>query len=603
MAVTYNAWGANLAAIHRVTAGGVWSDNLSELTAFDYFTDAPVVGDCLYFAGSNVTGYGVDFRNLRLFIGTPLAATSISVAWEYYTWEYYSGAWYALPGIVDGTNAFQNAGQQDVTWTVPLVWRSTTLNGLRSHWMRCRITAIDTPTEGGAQSTQAVQAGDNTIRVTGTGNTFSTIYNADVAGGWGVFENLAQDLYRCRAAITLGDGTASSLSETSKTLLSYRRFYVGNQFTLTLGRANDSYDYLPCNIVCRLGEWDGLWGVFASGSVTYMYGSLISDPSGGGSNLDVGGTLYAVDSDIRSHGYLTISAAGSLTRCVFHGRWPSTYFVPTATVEDCVLYRPFVNTGYGSPFTWRGIRFTAVGGWNFSGGWTVNIIDGPVLAVPEFSGNAGSAIMIVRYQHTFGLAVGDVAHSPIENVRVVIEDATGATVLDALTDANGQIVDQTLWRRQYWCQATTTGWTPIVTDYTPHTVTLSKAGYKTRVLEYTMDQARDEVEMLEAYAAPVAGFAVGPAEAEHEVQFADASVIDLAEGDTATYAWDFGDGIGVSSERNPRYEYAAAGTYDVTLTVTTSWGGSDSEIQSVVVDAASGGGFPKIASVLGRTRM
>ena len=138
---------------------------------------------------------------------------------------------------------------------------------------------------------------------------------------------------------------------------------------------------------------------------------------------------------------------------------------------------------------------------------------------------------------------------------------------------------------------------------TPHTVTLSKAGYKTRVLQYTMDRARDEVEMLEAYAPVVASFAVGPAEAENEVQFADASVIDLAPGDTATYAWDFGDGIGVSSERNPRYEYAAAGTYDVTLTVTTSWGGSDSEIQSVVVDAASGGGFPKIASVLGRTRM
>jgi hypothetical protein len=32
------------------------------------------------------------------------------------------------------------------------------------------------------------------------------------------------------------------------------------------------------------------------------------------------------------------------------------------------------------------------------------------------------------------------------------------------------------------------------------------------------------------------------------------------------YAWDFGDG-GVSTERDPAYTYAAAGTYDVSLTV------------------------------------
>lgn len=35
-----------------------------------------------------------------------------------------------------------------------------------------------------------------------------------------------------------------------------------------------------------------------------------------------------------------------------------------------------------------------------------------------------------------------------------------------------------------------------------------------------------------------------------------------------TYAWDFGDGKGKSTEQNPKYTYEKAGTYTVTLTVT-----------------------------------
>lgn len=42
-----------------------------------------------------------------------------------------------------------------------------------------------------------------------------------------------------------------------------------------------------------------------------------------------------------------------------------------------------------------------------------------------------------------------------------------------------------------------------------------------------------------------------------------------------TYSWDFGDGIGTSSDENPTYSYAAAGTYTVTLTTTNAFG-SDS---------------------------
>ncbi len=52
-------------------------------------------------------------------------------------------------------------------------------------------------------------------------------------------------------------------------------------------------------------------------------------------------------------------------------------------------------------------------------------------------------------------------------------------------------------------------------------------------------------------------------------QFTNATTL---AGSNATYAWDFGDGSGTSSDENPSYVYSAAGTYYVTLTVTNACG-------------------------------
>lgn len=43
---------------------------------------------------------------------------------------------------------------------------------------------------------------------------------------------------------------------------------------------------------------------------------------------------------------------------------------------------------------------------------------------------------------------------------------------------------------------------------------------------------------------------------------------------TLTYAWDFGDGVGTSSEASPTYTYQTAGSYTVTLNVTSQYGNS-----------------------------
>jgi PKD repeat protein len=66
--------------------------------------------------------------------------------------------------------------------------------------------------------------------------------------------------------------------------------------------------------------------------------------------------------------------------------------------------------------------------------------------------------------------------------------------------------------------------------------------------------------------------------------FTDASTD--SDGSVTAWSWHFGDG-GSSNTVNPSHTYAAAGPYNVTLTVTDNEGGSDSVTQSVMVTAPS----------------
>lgn len=53
----------------------------------------------------------------------------------------------------------------------------------------------------------------------------------------------------------------------------------------------------------------------------------------------------------------------------------------------------------------------------------------------------------------------------------------------------------------------------------------------------------------------------------------------------ASYSWNFGDGTPVSTTQNPVHQYATAGTYAATLTVTNQWGSTTSTPVTVTVNA------------------
>ncbi len=72
------------------------------------------------------------------------------------------------------------------------------------------------------------------------------------------------------------------------------------------------------------------------------------------------------------------------------------------------------------------------------------------------------------------------------------------------------------------------------------------------------------------------------------------STADDPDGDNAsiTYAWDFGDSSGTSTEANPTYEYASAGTYTATCVITDSGSPSLTASDTVEITVTAGNEAP-----------
>ncbi len=81
-------------------------------------------------------GHTKQFDVLRLNVGTAGVWVGTVI------WEYWNGAWVALAGVVDGTNAFLNAGFNEVTFTRPGDWAVQNLGGLgNQYYIRARVNA------------------------------------------------------------------------------------------------------------------------------------------------------------------------------------------------------------------------------------------------------------------------------------------------------------------------------------------------------------------------------------------------------------------------------------------------------------------------------
>lgn len=172
----------------------------SGVTAVDYFSDTADVGDYVMFGWRNNAGttYGCPPMNLKLYVGTALSASSIEVVWEMASHEVdnkaagqtggnWSLATWSEVKVIDTSNTFQNTGAQYVYFFSPMnvtEFVSNLPTGVMNlcYWIRCRITSVSSLTQGGANSTNAIQASQHAIFMSTTSETFSSLLTADTAG-------------------------------------------------------------------------------------------------------------------------------------------------------------------------------------------------------------------------------------------------------------------------------------------------------------------------------------------------------------------------------------------------------------------------------------
>lgn len=204
MAITYNNKramneGFLNANVYRVTGGGVTFTTISTAGNVDLFTDTAVVNDALYFKVGQQCN---KFLGIEFDITTAIVAVAHTLAFEYRKED---GTWAALPGLVDNTAQFTVTGVNSITWTMPTDWgtNATAVNGLTGQlWMRIRLSAVTTLTEGGRQANTTFKVYDNAVRLdsnheydsgTATSGTTTTLINTGKA--YTVNELLGRSLY------------------------------------------------------------------------------------------------------------------------------------------------------------------------------------------------------------------------------------------------------------------------------------------------------------------------------------------------------------------------------------------------------------------------
>ncbi len=102
--------------------------------------------------------------------------------------------------------------------------------------------------------------------------------------------------------------------------------------------------------------------------------------------------------------------------------------------------------------------------------------------------------------------------------------------------------------------------------------------------------------------------AVGPSENPPIAEFSgtptsgyapmNVSFTDLSTNNPTSWNWDFGDGVGTSTQQNPTYIYNNVGTYTVTLTVSNAFG-NDSEVKTDYINVQTEPQDPPVANFSG----
>lgn len=383
------------------------------------------------------------------------------------------------------------------------------------------------------------------------------IWQADIAAGWGRFK-LAADttaieygvnkkqggFYYCHANIKFGFDVNNATTTTyfwhkNGGIILFGSSYVTTVCTFTFGTLMNTYDANPDQygffavhgsvIQESAMAFNGIMKLYgmklikggmnwpATISTFYDWAQPYSIP---GLTLVTDSVVYDCDFPAKGNGY-NVNGTGAMKSCRFGGLSP---YSTTVTIEKpkvvsaeglglrnaggLTIIEP--TTTYTShDIMWHtALTQIIVDGTFLSHSQTDNI---PWLYLGYASGGMGTAGSLT-FKSTLGMTIQDTTGQPISGASVVVVNAVGTTVATGTTDASGVYNPGILTAKILVPLISKTGYegyspkseNTMVTDgvlrrdmYTPHTVTISKSGYKTKTIKYTINKKMTEVETLE----------------------------------------------------------------------------------------------------------
>jgi PKD repeat protein len=205
---------------------------------------------------------------------------------------------------------------------------------------------------------------------------------------------------------------------------------------------------------------------------------------------------------------------------------------------------------------------------------------------------------VIQYSRLHGTTAASIAFDPAISIADVFgTDATADYIhfdLHSIHEIGVDKVKITLGGKSFEQDLANDVWTSVDIDFVAEGITqIDDITIEIGTGGTVSNEGTLNIDNIYLYREPLSipDFTTDEVLSDYDVTFTDASEL------ATSYSWDFGDGVGTSTEQNPTYSYTDDGlekTYEVTLTSTNSRNNTSSITKEVIVGGSDGPIDPEI---------